>query len=282
MCLWLSILGGVIFVSLATAVNIKNIMLQKTNLDVKEGEKLVIPCRFWTETPAKPNDVRLAWEYAMLRNSAFLPVYQVADAVLESVPTPNPFHGRAHMIIPTIPEGDCSLIINPTLASDTGRFKLNIYSDGAKKTSTVVQIYVRSQFHGTGLSFPRGDEPAPEPPTAAAEAPPPPEPPPPEYAPDPALRAHNPPPPPKVGGGGVDKDDNSCMDIAEVDSGIIETAKVIRAILKKTGLTLEMFVYAVGSLCGILFIGNVITAMMLSCSTSSKEEISEEGSLLGD
>ncbi|XP_041095988.1 uncharacterized protein LOC121307775 [Polyodon spathula] len=277
MCLWLSILGGVLFLSLTTAVNIKNIMLQKNNLDVKEGEMFAIPCRFWTETPAKPNDVRLAWEYAMLRNNAFLPVYQVADAVLESVPTPNPFRGRAHMIIATIPEGDCSLIVNPALASDTGRFKLNIYSDGAKKTSRVVQVYVRSQFHGTGLSFPRGAEPAPEPPTAAAEAPPPP-----EYAPDPALRAHNPQPPPKVGGGAVDKDDNSCMGIAEVDSGIIETAKVIRAILKKTGLTLEMFVYAVGSLCGILFIGNIITLMMWSCSTSSKEEISEEESLLGD
>ncbi|XP_032899818.1 uncharacterized protein LOC116987678 [Amblyraja radiata] len=114
----------------ATALDIEDIQMPKTKFVANEGDRLLIPCSFKADEDIQSNNLRLEWGVIKMPSGTYRAIYRVVGSVLEPVPEPNPYEGRAQMFISLIPRGNCSLVLQPLLARDTGLYELRLYSEG--------------------------------------------------------------------------------------------------------------------------------------------------------
>ncbi|GCC19882.1 hypothetical protein chiPu_0018597 [Chiloscyllium punctatum] len=112
------------------ALAIQDVQIPKTNFEVNEGDRLFIPCSFKTDEDIQLNNLRLEWGAITGSSGYYRPIYRVVGSVLEPITEPNPYEGRAQMFISLIPKGNCSLVLQPIIATDAGQYELRLYSEG--------------------------------------------------------------------------------------------------------------------------------------------------------
>ncbi|XP_069788603.1 uncharacterized protein [Narcine bancroftii] len=114
----------------ASALDIEEIQIPKTRFEANKGDRLLIPCSFKTDEDVQSANLRLEWGVISEPNGYYRPIYRVMGSVLEPVSEPNSYEGRAQMFISLIPKGNCSLVLQPVLTSDSGQYELRLYSEG--------------------------------------------------------------------------------------------------------------------------------------------------------
>ncbi|KAM4707112.1 uncharacterized protein O3C94_003492 [Discoglossus pictus] len=110
------------------ALEIKTVNLFLDEQNVAEPSRLLIPCKFTTDNPfAKSKGVLLEWKMRPSRTGNFTTILKIYDTVLENVKSPNT---RAQVFVSLIPNGNCSLLINPTTVNDSGMYEVHVTIQG--------------------------------------------------------------------------------------------------------------------------------------------------------
>eukprot|EP00062_Callorhinchus_milii_P021672 gi/632978672/ref/XP_007906044.1/ PREDICTED: uncharacterized protein LOC103188037 [Callorhinchus milii] len=135
----------VLWLRVAAALEVKDIHVPKGSLKVREGERLLIPCSFKTDENVRLSNLRVEWGIIQANNKTYRPIYRVADAMLEGLPEPNPYEGRAQMFISLIPSGNCSLVLQGMTGSDSGEYQVRFYADGQVTMSQTVAVNVKTE-----------------------------------------------------------------------------------------------------------------------------------------
>ncbi|XP_030075560.1 uncharacterized protein LOC115480794 [Microcaecilia unicolor] len=119
------LLGVFLHSCLIAALEIKNLTILEERMTVYNGTRLLIPCYFETNKPFMPRELHVEWRVSKL-NHSYLTILRAIDTLVEPLPQPNDYDNRAQMYLSRIPKGNCSLIINPILRNDTGRYEVRL------------------------------------------------------------------------------------------------------------------------------------------------------------
>ncbi|XP_038673789.1 uncharacterized protein LOC119977179 isoform X1 [Scyliorhinus canicula] len=220
----------------ASALEVEDIQMPQTNFEVKEGDRLLIPCSFKTDEAVEFNNLRLEWGVITGPNNLYKPIYRVVGTVLEPITEPNPYEGRAQMFISLIPKGNCSLVLQSIVATDDGQYELKLYSDGevtmnGQKISVVVT-------NGTGENSHWRKENAGKANAAVRKS---------------ALK-HK----------AEDEDTQSCGDFSDFDKRLLTLTKGINSISTRTGVSTLGLEIIAGVVTGILLMGT-LAGIVLCC-----------------
>ncbi|XP_069476516.1 neurofilament heavy polypeptide-like [Ambystoma mexicanum] len=112
------------------AVKIKSLSLNKGELEIEPGMRLLINCHYTTDKTVNPSEVKVEWGVIKGFHGPYTPVIRVLDSIVESLSEPSVYAERAQMFLSLIPKGNCSLIINPTSKNDSGIYQVKMFIEG--------------------------------------------------------------------------------------------------------------------------------------------------------
>lgn len=112
---------------LASALKIVNVTLSTDTLVVKSPSRLLVLCHFYTDQPITGNDLLLEWAMTPEKKKDDISILRLYDNVLDPIQSHNK---RAQVFVSLVPEGNCSLVINPTCVSDSGIYEVRLTLDG--------------------------------------------------------------------------------------------------------------------------------------------------------
>ncbi|KAJ1094122.1 hypothetical protein NDU88_007206 [Pleurodeles waltl] len=103
---------------------------EQGSLVTKRGSRLLIPCRFKTDSKAHPSELQVEWGVVKDADKWYTPVIRVLDSFVVPLPQPNSYAARAQMFLSLLPLGNCSLVINPVFSHDSGTYQVKVFFDG--------------------------------------------------------------------------------------------------------------------------------------------------------
>nr|DBA34406.1 TPA: hypothetical protein GDO54_001965 [Pyxicephalus adspersus] len=123
------LLQGIFFllcIELFLAAKITEISVPGGELHVREGSRLIIPCLFRVESSTSESKVDLEWGIRSGPDNGYRSIIHMYGNILEPV---NLLNRRAQVFVSHLPNGDCSLFIDPIIASDSGTYELHLRID---------------------------------------------------------------------------------------------------------------------------------------------------------
>ncbi|XP_063310459.1 uncharacterized protein LOC134610965 isoform X2 [Pelobates fuscus] len=118
-----------------SAIKIKNITLYTDELVVKSPSRLFIPCRFYADEQVGTNHFLLEWGLTPENSDNYTPILRLYDTILEYMENGN---SRAQVFVYLVPEGNCSLVINPTYTNDSGTYEIRLTINGVQHSPVPV------------------------------------------------------------------------------------------------------------------------------------------------
>ncbi|XP_078277767.1 uncharacterized protein LOC144605944 [Rhinoraja longicauda] len=207
--------------------------MPRTRFEANEGDRLLIPCSFKADEDIQSNNLRLEWGVINLPSGTYRPIYRVVGSMLEPVPEPNPFEGRAQMFISLIPLGNCSLVLQPTLAQDSGLYELRLYSEGEMTVNGQKVEVVVANGRDTSPASPKVSKKSMLPTKSRSEE---------------LVNLEQP-----------------CSDMANFDRRLMSLTQGIKSVSTKTGVSTLGLEIIAGVVTGILLLGTV-AGVVLCCS----------------
>ncbi|XP_041433503.1 uncharacterized protein LOC121398374 [Xenopus laevis] len=134
----------------APAMQIRNFKVLQTHLTLKPGTRRLVPCKFLPVHPLDMTKVKLEWGKLSLEEGRYTPIIQLNSEGIRR----NPEIGhRFGLFVPLVKKGNCTLIIDPVDAKDTGVYEVWMALDGSlHEAYPKTTITISDQKQASGAS----------------------------------------------------------------------------------------------------------------------------------
>ncbi|XP_029475234.1 uncharacterized protein LOC115100672 isoform X2 [Rhinatrema bivittatum] len=139
--MFIFLFGIFLHIYLTAALQVRNLTILEKKMEVWNGTRLLIPCHFETNMPFAPRELRVEWRVSKL-NASHLPILRIIDTMVEPVPQPNDYNSRAQMYVSHIPDGNCSLVINPVHQNDSGTYEVQLSTNSETEADQTQQVEI--------------------------------------------------------------------------------------------------------------------------------------------